>query len=399
MRVFLTVTAGPHKGREFSFDRHDTFLVGRSRHAHFQLPAKDKYFSRIHFMMEVNPPQCRLIDMGSHNGTYVNGTQVLAADLKDGDQIRAGHTILRVEVQSAPASPHATMNVPTGDGGAAATMPQIPGFLLARELGRGAMGATYLGQRVDDPTMYAVKVVTPSFQGSPAQIEDFLGSARYLTGLDHPNIVRLREVGGCPSGFYFASEFVPGVNAEEILRRDGPLSVKRTVRWANQMMQALQHAHAKHFIHRDIKPTNVLVAQVEGMEVVKLADFAVARVYQTAPFSGLSLTTALVNLASFIPPEVLFNFQEINPLADQYALAAVLYHLLTGAPVLDFPEGGHKRYSSLLRRQHVPLRERRSDVPTALAEVIHKALSPTPSHRYASIAEFRQAMVRAVQGD
>src|SRR6266702_2011668 len=93
MRVLLVVMVGPHKVLVVSFFRHDTFLVGRSKHAHFQLPAKDRYFSRIHFMMEVNPPECRLIDMGSHNGTYLNGVQVLAADLKDGDQIRAGHTI------------------------------------------------------------------------------------------------------------------------------------------------------------------------------------------------------------------------------------------------------------------------------------------------------------------
>src|SRR5437588_6718194 len=105
MRILLTVIAGPHQGLEFAFDRHDTFLVGRSQHAHFQLPAKDKYFSRIHFMMEVNPPQCRLIDMGSHNGTYVNGAAVLTADLKDGDQIRAGHTILRVQVRKVSGTP------------------------------------------------------------------------------------------------------------------------------------------------------------------------------------------------------------------------------------------------------------------------------------------------------
>src|ERR1022692_11453 len=108
MRIILTVVAGPHKGLEFSFDRHDTFLVGRSKHAHFQLLAKDKYFSRIHFMMEVNPPQCRLIDMGSHNGTYVNGAQVLTADLQDGDQIRAGHTILRVQVLRVSPAPEAS---------------------------------------------------------------------------------------------------------------------------------------------------------------------------------------------------------------------------------------------------------------------------------------------------
>src|SRR5262249_45297568 len=96
MEVKLTVTAGPHQGAEFLFTRHDTFLVGRSRHAHFQLPLKDKYFSRIHFMMEVNPPFCRLVDMSSHNGTYVNGQKVLSADLKDGDTIRAGHTVLQL---------------------------------------------------------------------------------------------------------------------------------------------------------------------------------------------------------------------------------------------------------------------------------------------------------------
>ena len=98
MRITLCVIAGPHAGTEFTFDRHDTFLVGRSQHAHFQLPLKDKYFSRIHFMMEVNPPHCRLIDMGSHNGTYVNGQRVLSGILKDGDQIRAGHTMLRLNV-------------------------------------------------------------------------------------------------------------------------------------------------------------------------------------------------------------------------------------------------------------------------------------------------------------
>src|ERR1019366_10654267 len=133
--------------------------------------------------------------------------------------------------------------------------------------------------------------------------------------------------------------------------------------------------------------------------IVKLADFAVARVYQTAPFSGLSLTAAMLNLASFMPPEVLFNYQEIKPLADQYSLAAVVYQLLTGPAVLEMRREERQRYSSLLRRQYVPMRERRDDVPPALADVIHKALARTPSQRYADITELRQAMIRAVQGD
>src|SRR5437667_5484863 len=105
MRVTLTVTGGPHEGQTFSFSGHDTFLVGRSKRAHFRLPAKDRYFSRVHFLVEVNPPQCRLMDMGSRNGTYVNGQRVQSADLKDGDQIKAGHTYLSLKVEGVDSLP------------------------------------------------------------------------------------------------------------------------------------------------------------------------------------------------------------------------------------------------------------------------------------------------------
>lgn len=396
MRIVLTVVAGPHKGLEFVFNRHDTFLVGRSRHAHFQLPAKDKFFSRIHFMMEVNPPECRLIDMGSHNGTYVNGTKVLTADLKDGDQIRAGHTILRVQVERggpAPEPASTTTFLPEPS----TTLPMVPGYSLECEIGRGPMGTTYLGQRAGDRTRYAVKVVAPSFQASPPQIADFLRAARVLTQLDHPHISRLSDVGGWPGGFFFVSEYVPGENVGTIVHREGPLPVKRAVRWAQQILTGLHHAHAKLLIHRDIKPTNVVVADLGGKEVVKLVDFGVARVYQGAPFSGLSLTTGMLERASFMAPEVLFQFQTIDPLADQYSVAAVFYYLLTGSAVLETPREERRRYSSLLRRLQVPLRERREDVPAALADVIHKALSRTPSQRFRDVLEFRQALLRSVQ--
>src|SRR5437868_152641 len=93
LRITLAVTEGPHLGSVFSFDRHDTFIVGRSSRAHFRLASKDEYFSRLHFLVEVNPPFCRLMDMGSKNGTYVNGQRAGVVDLKDGDEIRGGHTV------------------------------------------------------------------------------------------------------------------------------------------------------------------------------------------------------------------------------------------------------------------------------------------------------------------
>ena len=98
MQVILTVTDGPHQGRGYTFAGLDTFIVGRAKCVPFRLPEKDKFFSRVHFMVEVNPPQCHLVDLGSRNGTLVNGKKVLTADLKDGDVIRGGKAVLRVSI-------------------------------------------------------------------------------------------------------------------------------------------------------------------------------------------------------------------------------------------------------------------------------------------------------------
>src|SRR5262249_3712460 len=97
-QVRLTVIAGPHTGKTFVFDRHDTFIVGRGKQAHFRLPREDEFFSRTHFLVEVNPPHCRLIDLGSTNGTTVNGQKVTTIDLHDGDRIEGGQTRLRVSI-------------------------------------------------------------------------------------------------------------------------------------------------------------------------------------------------------------------------------------------------------------------------------------------------------------
>ena len=98
MQVILTVTEGPHQGQEFAFDGHDTFIVGRGEQAHFRLPEKDKFFSRVHFVVEVNPPHCRIMDLGSRNGTLVNGKKIEATDLNEGDEIRGGKTVIRVAI-------------------------------------------------------------------------------------------------------------------------------------------------------------------------------------------------------------------------------------------------------------------------------------------------------------
>jgi len=112
MRVTLRVLAGPYTGREFVFDQHDTFLIGRSESAHLYLP-EDRFFSRHHCLLEIAPPRCFLRDLGSTNGTYVNGQKVSEAFLHSGDRIQGGQTVLEVEVQSERAATTASLEMPT----------------------------------------------------------------------------------------------------------------------------------------------------------------------------------------------------------------------------------------------------------------------------------------------
>ncbi len=159
MNVTLTVTAGPHAGRTFVFDRHDTFLVGRAKDAHLQFSYDDPYFSRRHFLVEVNPPRVRVYDLNSHNGVSLNGQKVRTADLNDGDELQAGHTVFRVSV---PQSADLDDQLGLGQTVRAAPRPlsetidhmicpPIPGYKLEQELGRGAMGVVSVGSPAERP--------------------------------------------------------------------------------------------------------------------------------------------------------------------------------------------------------------------------------------------------------
>jgi serine/threonine-protein kinase len=394
MRIDLTVTAGPHAGRVFTFEGHDTFLVGRSKRAHFRLSTKDRYFSRIHFLVEVNPPQCRLMDMASRNGTFVNGARVKTIDLKAGDRIRAGRTILRVFLkvgaegpaplpETVPELPGPKLNAqPAPVSPPAPDLPRpIPGYQIVRELGRGGMGIVYLARRSADQKPVALKTIVPAVKGSRVAIDRFLREAKILQSLDHPYIVSFHEMGEADGRLYFAMEFVPGTDANRLLKEHGPLPVGRAVGLIGQLLQALEYAHAKRFVHRDIKSANLLIREVSRRDVVKLADFGLARVYQASALSGLTLSGDVGGTVAFMAPEQIVNFREAAPPADLYSAAATLYNLLTDRYVFDFPRGTQERLQMILEGTPVPIRHRRPDVPKSLAALIHRCLAKEPAER------------------
>src|SRR6266702_2740358 len=174
-RVTLLVTAGPIQGRRFEFTQHDTFLFGRSPDCHARLSPRDTSASRHHFLLEVNPPAARLRDLGSLNGTHVNGnrhggrardeTPEQAAqrvqtevDLRDGDRIRVGATILTLAVVGPPTGPPPPSAFPAVE---SRTGCVVGDYEVGPLLGKGGMGAVYRARRRSDGLDVALKLMRP----------------------------------------------------------------------------------------------------------------------------------------------------------------------------------------------------------------------------------------------
>lgn len=322
----LTVEAGPpgDVGKTFRFTDHATFVVGRDPDKTNFALENDPHFSRTHFLIEVNPPCCRLQDLNSKSGTRVNDAKAAQADLRDGDLISGGLMRLRVHLEGPGWEPGLPATVtlakqdlyPTIPPPAAGSQkpssvetdpdwPQVPGYRVEAELGRGGMGVVYRAVCAADGRCVAMKIIRPAIpEPSHEAVERFLREIDVLRRLSHPGIVAFRTSGEAGDGrLWFAMEYVEGRDAGAVVMAEGPLAVNRAVGWTVQLLEALGHAHAMKFVHRDVKPGNLLVAAgAGGAEVVKLADFGLARAYQASKLSGLTMAGTAGGTIPFIPP-------------------------------------------------------------------------------------------------
>jgi serine/threonine protein kinase len=398
MKITLAVTAGPHAGQSFAFEQHDTFLVGRGEDVHFRLP-DDQTLSRKHFLLEVNPPLCRIEDLKSRSGTKVNGRRVETADLSDGDRIEAGGSSFHVQIErQAEIDPDVTrdpgtMAQPANQWPTLSQFPAVPGYTIRREVGRGGMGAVYEAQRTTDGATVALKTLTPAVAPTRLAIERFLREARILKELNHAHIVAFRDMGEVHRLLWFAMEYVPGQDAAVHVKAEGPLPTREVCRLGLQLLDALTYAHAKKFVHRDIKPHNLLLARAEsGSLSVKLSDFGLARTYQASQLSGLTVAGESGGTPLYMPPEQWVNFRDVKPPADQYSAAATLYFLMSGQPVYEPGGSAMEVMLRVMNDDPVPLRTRRPDVAEALAAVIHHALARKPEKRFADVQAFAKAL-------
>jgi serine/threonine protein kinase len=404
-RVTLLVTAGPIQGTRFEFTEHDTFLFGRSPDCHARLGPGDVSASRHHFLLEVNPPAARLRDLGSLNGTHVNGTRHGGrarhetpeeaarrahpqVDLKDGDRIRVGATILTVAVAGAtatpPPRPAPSLEGRTGD--------LVGDYELGPLLGKGGMGAVYRARRRSDGGDVAVKLLLPRLGAGPDARAHLLREAEVMRRLRHPNIVALLDSGEDGQGFFWAMEYCPRGSVQARVRLEGPLPLEVAGPLALQATEGLAFAHAAGFVHRDIKPDNLLMG---ADEAAKLADFGLAKSFEQAGLSGMTATGASAGTLSFMPREQITSFRQLRPASDVWSMGATLYYMLTRQYTRDF-SGRKDPLAVVLAGRIVPLRRRAPHLPAAVAAVVDRAIADDPDRRYPSAAELRDALREAL---
>jgi hypothetical protein len=421
MKVDLEVTSGPHAGTVYHFDRHDTFVVGRSSQAQFAVP-DDGFLSRNHFLIEFNPPACLLRDLGSTNGTKVNGLRVETVRLRDGDQIAAGGSGFVIHVEES--STEATKVRCLGCGAAAPTeiwaeaepvfwlcadcqehrrkYPQTdPGYLIERRIGAGGMGEVYLARELATNRPVAIKMMTPAVAASERAKLRFERELDVLKHLRHSKIVEFYDVFDLGGQYQLVMEYVDGKNALAWVGSLGePLSVPAAASLGVQLLSALDHAHEKGYVHRDIKPSNLLVMGTHGRPKLKLSDFGLAKSFRdNAGFAGLTHQGDIGGSSGFISPDHIRDFREAKEPADLYSAGATIYYLMTGQyPFFGFDPNRADSYAMILEHPPVPLRAHRPDVPDALDRVIRKALEKQPQARWKSAAAFAAALQPFVGG-
>jgi serine/threonine protein kinase len=264
-------------------------------------------------------------------------------------------------------------------------------YLLSGLLGAGGMAEVFLAHDRMLGRDLALKVLKEHYAKDERFVGRFRKEAQSAAALNHQNVVQIYDQGRAEDGhYYIAMEHVPGGSLKDLILRRSPLAPAEAARLASQVAQALHAAHQRGFVHRDIKPQNVLIGEAGD---VKVADFGIALAASRTSTSGTNL---LFGTPSYMSPEQAMG-ERVGPESDLYSLGVVLYEMLTGT--VPFAAEGPLA-TAMKHLTELPLRPRKrnASVPEAMDALVMELLSKDPKDRYPSAAQLIEDLWRAREG-
>ncbi|MBW8839055.1 MAG: serine/threonine protein kinase, partial [Gemmatimonadetes bacterium] len=241
-------------------------------------------------------------------------------------------------------------------------------YRFERELGRGGMAIVYLAEDLKHRRKVAVKVLRPEL-GATLGAERFLREIEVTAALQHPHILPLHDSGRVGELLYYAMPYVEGESLRDRLTRERQLPVEETLRLARDVAAALDYAHRRGVIHRDVKPENILLH--DGRALV--ADFGIARAVQRAADDTLTGTGVSVGTPAYMSPEQAAADREVDARTDIYSLGCVVYEMLTGEPPFTAPTA-HGVIARLMTEEPRRVADVRPSVPSSLSAAVQRAL-------------------------
>lgn len=291
---------------------------------------------------------------------------------------------------SAPQSSQGAQTVYAWGTPAPAGLEGLPaGYQVVGPPKSGGMALVY---KVYQPALdryVALKVMSPMLAGDPTFVQRFYEEARRTAKLEHPNIVPIHDVGQTPTGALFMTmRFIDGLSLQELLARERPLEVSRAARIAEQVADALEYAHDRGIVHRDVKPSNVMV---EAGDRVTLMDFGIAKLVGDTSLTRLG---AIVGTPKYLSPEQALG-RPADHRSDIYGLGIVFFEMLTGRAPFEADTPSAMLYAHTNLPAPSPV-EVNSAIPSSVATVVLKALAKNPAERFQTAREFRQAVREAL---
>jgi predicted ATPase/tRNA A-37 threonylcarbamoyl transferase component Bud32 len=263
-------------------------------------------------------------------------------------------------------------------------------YRLERELGAGGMATVYLADDLRHHRKVAVKIIRPELSAAVGA-ERFSREITTTANLRHPNILPLFDSGEGAGLVYYVMPFIDGETLRDRLNRDTQLPIADALRIADEVGDALQYAHSRGVVHRDIKPENILLEN--GHAVV--ADFGIAQAVRESTDDKLTMTGMSIGTPHYMSPEQATG-EQVDARTDLYALGCMLYEMLAGTP----PFTGPNQMAIVMRHVMDPVPRLdgvRANVPAAIMEAIDRALAKAPDDRFASMAEWRDAIHRGME--